>query len=112
MVTNEWKVVYDNKDLTLYDIFKTHGTMWRPDDEPKIKHKRSKKRTLMPALPTPTPTEKKPVADPGSGDEGEVAVEDEPDEPEEPFEHEEIGAVTKALCHWKSQMTVTDNTIC
>ena len=49
----------------------------------------------MPALPTPTPTEKKPVADPGSGDEGEVAVEDEPDEPEEPEEPEE--AVEKTL---------------
>ena len=34
-----------------------------------------------------------------------------PGGPGEPSEHEEVGAVTKALYHWKSQMAVTDNTI-
>jgi len=48
----------------------------------------------MPAIPTPTPTEKK-VADPASGDEEGAPVEEEPDEPEEPEEPEE--AVEKVL---------------
>ena len=47
--------------------------MWRPDDEPKIKNKRSKKRTLMPAVQPATPAEKKEVAeDPASGEDGDA----------------------------------------
>jgi len=67
--------------------------MWRPEDEPKIKNKRSKKRVLLspPAPMTPrTKKEKEAEGEGGENEDGEDGApeeaEDEPDEPEEPEE--------------------------